>query len=633
MAWRPLRLSTSASAHLPPLLISADLATDGFTIHLSDLTSIWSETLNHDDIIRRSREETTTIDPSDKDQFQIFCEKLKLGLNGGKGTTLALTIQPDADRPCLVLNVTVDLPGGLAQLEWPVRLSAAPQTQLTSQLITPLLRAQHERMQEVASLGEMLKEKDHVMQKLLDKLESQGTELGQVFPQVGTKVGRKVDRKKAAERVKGLAPFDVGDWRKGLGHNELQDTKQLIEEVFRKADDLPLQPGEPSSEEDTDPWWENIKGITVNLNTGKISTKPPSKGSKKTPPPPKPKPKPALKKQESSDDDDDFQVQATPPRSSAAKRALPPKAALDDTTDDEDDDLDGPSQRSKIPDSFPKSPSPPPKAPSPKPAKKILGKIGGGNKAAPKPSLLPVQDADATTDDEDNDEPIPQSKPTKMSPPKASAPGDEALETESESESTLPKPAPKARSPTPEPASRPVKKVGKRGKIGGKIGGKKESPPPPPADEAADEETDEEPEVVPEAEPTSPPKAATPPAASTKPKKKLGTIGGKKKAAESTPAPEERATTSPAPKAGVKRKLGQIGGNKSSPLKSSAAKQESSSQTADDDSMHRGRAPEKENTPPPRETSEERATKKREQLARELAAKASKAPVKKKRKF
>ncbi|KAF8865200.1 XLF-domain-containing protein [Acephala macrosclerotiorum] len=628
MAWRPLHLSASAGAHLPPLLISADLTTNGFTINLSDLTSIWTECLDHDAVIRRSREEVTSIDPNDSDQFEIFREKLKLGLEGGKGTTLALTIQTDADRPSLVLNVSVDLPGGLAPLEWPIRLSAAPQTVLTSQLITPLLRAQHERMQEVAILGEMLKEKDHVIQKLLDKLESQGTELGQVFPQVGVKVGRKVDRKKAAERVKGLAPVDLGAWRGGLSHDGLPDTIQLIGEVFEKADDLPLQPGEPSSEEDADPWWENIKGITVNLNTGKISTKPPSKGTKKTPPPSKPKP--ALKKQESTDDDDDFQVQATPPRSSATKKTSPPKAALDDTTDDEDDDLDGPSQRSKIPDSFPKSPSPRPKAPSPKPTKKTLGKIGGGKKAAPKPSPPPVQAADATTDDEDDEEPIPYSKPIKKTPQNTSILCDDASETESEFESEpLPrKAASKARSPTSEAAPKPEEKVSTLGKIGGK---KEVTPPPPPADQ----ETDDESEVPAEPEATPPPKASPPSAAATKPKPKLGKIGGKKKAAESTPTPKltESSAASPAPKAGVKRKLGQIGGNKSSPSKPSAVKQESSSQTAGDDSLNRGRATEKEETPPPRETSEERATKKREQLARELAAKASKAPVKNKRKF
>ncbi|KAE8450725.1 hypothetical protein EG329_006070 [Mollisiaceae sp. DMI_Dod_QoI] len=603
MAWKPLQLSASAGAHLPPLLIATNFTTDSCTIYLTDLTSIWSESLDRRAIIRRSREENTSIDPSDTDQFQIFREKIKRGLDGGKGTALALTIQADPSRPPLVLNVTVDLPGGLAPLQWPIRLAAAPQSLLTSQLITPLLRAQHERMQEMASLADILKEKDHVIQKLLDKLESQGMELGQVFPQAAGKVGRKLDRKKAAERVKGLAPFDVGVWKEGLGHEESRDTTELVGDVFGSSlKVLTLEVGEQISE-DTEEWWENIKGITVNLNTGKISTKGPFKASSKTPPPPKP----VLRKETSSNDDDAFQVQATPPRSLHATKSSPPKAASSESTDDED--LDGPSQRSKIPDSFPKSPSPPPKVPSPKPAKKF-GKIGG-KKTAPRPSPPPIQDVEST-DDED---PIPQSKLTKRASPQVPIP-DEA--TEADDESTSPPPPPKrafkARSPTSSPEPKPQKKLGK-------IGGKKELPPPPPP---AESETDDEPEP----EPTPPPKASPPPAA--KPKKaKLGQIGGKKKAAETTPVPEESIATSPALKAGVKRKLGAIG-HKTSPSKS--VKQENASQMAIEEIASRGRASTKEKTPPPRETSEERANRKREELRRELEEKA-KAPAKKKRKF
>lgn len=606
MSWRSLHVSAAAGTHLPPLLISVNFTKDFYTVHLSDLTSIWTETLNHRDIIVRSREESTSIDPSSRDQFQIFRNKIKLGLEGGSDTALALTVQADSSRPSLVLNVTVDLPGGLPPLHWPFRLAAASPSLLTSQLIAPLLRAQHERMQETSSLAELLKEKDHVIRKLLDKLESQGTELGQVFPQVANKVGRKVDRQKAAEKVKGLTPFNVAVWRSGLVQEESRSIAQLVGEVLGASTDAPaLLVEDQIQEEDPEEWWENIQGITVDLQTGKISTKGPSRGIRKTTPLPKPKPQPTLARQESTNDDnDDFQVQATPPRSSAV--LSPSKAAVDESTDD--DDLDVPSQRSKVPDSYPRSPPPPIKPPSPKPAKKF-GKLGG-KKATLEPPP-PVKNDDTT----DDDDPIPPPQPRKTASSEASA-------TEDEANSPPPKSAPKAHSPTPEPPPiKPQKKIGK-------IGGKREAPPPPPAAS----ETDDEPEDV-GPEPLLPRKAPSPPV--VKPKKaKFGQIGGKKKAAETTPAPEESiaesSTTSTTPKAGVKRKFGALG-HKASPSKT--VKQESSSQTADEDSG-RGRAshkPEREATPP-RETSEERANKKREQLQRELEEKA-KAPAKKKRKF
>jgi hypothetical protein len=117
MSWKPLQLSAYAGTHLPPLFILATFALDSYSIHLTDLTHIWSESLTKRAIIRRSREENTSIDPSDGDQFRIFVDKIKLGLGGAKDTTLALTISADADRPSLILNITTNLPGGLAPLE------------------------------------------------------------------------------------------------------------------------------------------------------------------------------------------------------------------------------------------------------------------------------------------------------------------------------------------------------------------------------------------------------------------------------------------------------------------------------------------------------------------------------------
>lgn len=546
--WKPLYLSAAAAAHVPPFLLSAALNADAYTIHLTDLTNIWSESLDRRGIIRRSEEERTSIDPNDDDQFRILLEKIRLGLEGRKDTTSALTINADDGRPTIILNLTVPLPGGLAPLQWPVRLSAAPQSVFASQLTMPLLGAQHAQMQEIKGMGELLEAKDHVIQKLLDKLESIGTELSQIFPQLAGRAGRKIERKQAEERVRGLGGFDMETWRHSLETEKPQDAGHLISEVFGgTAGGVQVKAG-ATRDEATGNWWEDIKGITVNLTTGRISTNGLGK------PPPQQKripPKPSLPK-ESSTENDDFQIQATPPRlASRAPRSSPPKPALEDTTDDDDDDdLGGPSQVSRIPDSYPKPqppsqnhrpPSPSPPAPSP-PKPKRLGKIGG-KKAAPKSSPPPVED-DATTEGS-----VPPSPP-KEKPP----------------------------SPTLEPAAKPKTK----GKLG-RIGGKKAAPPPPPEDEP---------------EPEAP-----------KPKSKLGKIGGKK-------------VGTPAPDSSPPRKI------KTSPHSSQA--EPSSSKTADGD---QGRsAEEKEKTPEPEETIEEKADRKREELKRELEETA-KMPVKKKRRF
>ncbi|TVY44582.1 hypothetical protein LOCC1_G005252 [Lachnellula occidentalis] len=525
-----LQVKAEFSAHLPPFLLSAELTSDPYTIYLTDLTTIWKESLDRGGIIRRSEEEGTSIDPSDDDQFRILLEKIRLGLEGHHNTTSALTINADDDRPMIILNLTVPLPGGLAPLQWPIRLSAAPQSLFTSQLTMPLLGARHAQMQEVKSLGEVLEAKDHVIQKLLDTMESQGTELSQVFPQAAGKAGRKIDRKKAEERVKGLARFDMVAWRQGLDAGKLQDAGQLMSQVFEgdTTDGLNIETS-ATGEEVSENWWESIRGITVNLNTGRISTN----GLGKPPPQNKrPSLKPALQ-EEPSNENDDFQVQADSARlASRAPKSSPPKSHLDESTDDEDDDLGGPSQVSRIPDSFPRSQSPlhhhPPPSPSP-----------------PAPSLpKPKKQLDDSAP-----------SPVRRNPP----------------------------SPTPEPAPKPKAAKGKLGKIGGK----KAAPPAP--------EPDPEPTL-----PTTP-----------KPKSKLGRIGGKKKA--STPAPD-----SPEPRI------------KSSPHLTQ--EEISLSNTVDGDRGRETVKEEKEKTPEPRETSLERADRKRAELKRELEAKARQ-PVKKKRKF
>lgn len=564
MVWKPLTLSAAANGHLPPLLVSALFTDDAYTIHLTDLTHLWTETLDRRAIIRRSRDESTSIDPSSGDQLVILLDKIKSGLAGKKGTTSALTIlDSDTGRSGFVLNIHVELPGGLAPLEWPIRLSAAPQTLMTSQLIIPLMRVQQMRLKELAGLREVLREKDHVIQKIADKLEASGTEFGEVFPQAAGKAGRKVDRRKAEERVRGLAVFDYDHWKKGLDPSTAQDTGELIGEVFsRNGEDQHVEGANLESELEED-WWESIKGITINLTTGKFSTKT-SKSLAKS----KQLPKPVITREESSEQDD-FQVQATPPHLAKPKHA----------STDEDEHLDATSQRSKIPDSFVKSPTPP-RASTPKPKK--LGKIGG-KKSVPEPPP-PVNSDDASTADE---APLPKSV------------------------------TPEER--TPPPPSTPVEAAAQAKKGLGKIGGKKELLAPPPG-----------PSIDPE------PVAKEPTPEPVKPKKgKLGQIGGKKRKDEA-PAQDlqqviEAGGSSVAAAIPVKKKLGMIGGRK---RKESPADADIEVKK-EDDTIERGRGKvkeEREVTPPPRETSTERADKKREQLKKELEEKA-KAPVKKKRKF
>ena len=584
--WHSLDLGTSADAHLPPLLISTAFEADSYTVHLTDLTHIWVESLDYAAILERAEEENTSIDPTDSSQLYILLSKLGLALSSGPKTKLNLNVAPSSGcvRPAITLNLTIELPGGLASLEWPIHLAAAPQSLLTNQLTIPLLHAQHSRVKELESLKEVVKEKDHVIQKLMDKIEAQGIDLGQVFPQATAKGGRRVDRARAEEKVRALRQFD----------SEAANI-QLAQHVLSEDIDLKIENvvGEVN-------WWDSMHSAPVEISKSKASrTRTASK--------------PALKHQESTQDSDAFQVQSSLPDRASKAPQVSQSIALDASIDD-DGDLGPPSQRSRIPDSFPNSKTPASDPPS-KSGKK-LGKIGGKKETPKKASPPPA--ADDSTDDEQapvsktqrqlgkiggkqtpsptkedsSDDEEPASKPPKC--PKASSsppPADE--ETTDEEDAPLPRPQSLTQSPTPPPAAALPNPKGTLAKISGK----KEAPPLT---------------------------SSSPPVGAPKPKKgKLGQIGGKKReATPPAPASEHEATASQTP---AKRKLGVIGGRNKTALEENRAVEK-------DEPRGRSVKPEKETTPPPRETSEERAEKKRRDLKRDLEAKA-KAPVKKKRKF
>ncbi|ESZ99009.1 hypothetical protein SBOR_0667 [Sclerotinia borealis F-4128] len=592
MSWKPLQLSNSSGAQLPSFLISSEFDSDSYLVRLTDLSNTWAERVDRDAIVERSKEDNTSIDPSeDEDQLSIFLEKIKIGLAGGKDTNLSLQVGAgigDNLSPDLILHVTIPLPGGLKDLEWRYRLTPQSPKETVDKLFLPSLVALQENRKGVEELVELLEEKDAVIQKLVDTLESQGTDLGTIFHQAAGRPGRKVDRKKASEKVKGLKIFDVRTWRRGLGSDKTGDTWELLNKVF--FDDeigSKLPTTNDLGREDRQPdWWDRMQGKTVGTSGNKVATSPmdlPRRNTKQEPIPP----------------EDDFQVQSTPPHISRPK--FKPDIPMEDSTEDEGDDIDAPSQRSRLPDSVPisqaRAPSPN-QTPTPSPNSPLKAKTtveeSGTKRKAPTPSP-PSQNADDTTED---DEPIP-----------ASSHSTRTIDNDNDNtDDDTPSSPPSKRQQTPQksptPQSPPAKKKGKLGKIGGK-----KAPSPSP-----------EPELEPEVEP-----------AAIKPRPKrgmLGKIGGKKGETTSTPEIEPQSSASP------KKKLGTIGGKKAAA--GSASQRED---TIGEDNRGRGREQMKEEqekmkekTPPPRETSQERADKKRAMLKKELEAK-SKAPVKKKRKF
>lgn len=231
--WKPLRLTTRSQAN-PCLLVRCDSGPTSYTLHLTDLTYLWTESLDRKQIIRRALELNTSIDPSeDGSQMRLFLGHIRRSFEGSSGTSVSLAGNDSSNKLSLMVSVT--LPSPLAPLEWPVLLSPAPQDMLTSLLVIPCLTHIHSLRDQVDSLLQHIREKDNVIRKLTDRMQSDGTDLSRLFPSVAShRSGPRLSPREAASKsVKGMADFDELDWRERFSANG--DAPRSIHELAKSV--------------------------------------------------------------------------------------------------------------------------------------------------------------------------------------------------------------------------------------------------------------------------------------------------------------------------------------------------------------------------------------------------------------
>lgn len=482
LTWRYLMSGQNGyDKRLPPLLVAHSFRDNGYEVYVTDLKDFWCETMDRRDINKRALLTDTSIDPTEDDeQMKLLLEKIKYGLDHGNDADVELTMESneedgdDDDNHGHVLpmyiKMTIDLPKPFKPLQWTMELRPCHSSWLLKYITVPLILANYEATNEAGSLLSVIREKDHVIQKLADKLEASGTELGEVFPSAAGKGGRKLTRKMVEERVAGLAAFDYKSWfedfKSGERSNELHAGQEYDEIVFRCfIEGLELTGGDLDWDEDWEGWWKKLKGesLPVCENWGRKRPKNDTVDlEKKTPVKDKPTTNESSK--------GDLQVPGTPPAADQRSHTSPSHhlrnryVVDDDETDDEDLDAASQSQPNKIPDSFCSPQKQPTKAPAMK-----LGGIGGKKTAAREKSRTP-----------------PAGQPPRSSQSQTVA-GDDSTEGEDDFEEAQPKKTSpgktssqkRAASITPPPALPSPKKSPKKGGLG-KIGGKKKAASPPP---------------------------------------------------------------------------------------------------------------------------------------------------------
>lgn len=227
--WR--RLEYGHRSGLPKLLFKFSSASTGYELYVTDLIRIWRHYRTRSQIVDQATENRSSIDPGeDAAQYDILLSKLQGGLSGDAGRCAIARPDPceDKDRTSFLLNVEIPLPKPLQPLRWSFRMEIQDAAIVTDQLTLPALTAKMGYTAQVHDLERRLKEKDHVIGRLMDKIEQSAIDLSLVFPGFGS--GRKgLDAKQATKVVPGIAAFDADLWRKETTLLEQATVESLVE--------------------------------------------------------------------------------------------------------------------------------------------------------------------------------------------------------------------------------------------------------------------------------------------------------------------------------------------------------------------------------------------------------------------
>ena len=368
-SWQVLNLRAE---HAPRVLIRAQLSNSGYEVELTDLSHVWRESATKQDIIRRATDVGSSIDPGqDSEQFKIFLSKIEDAINGKEGTSFSLHAI-DKNGTALSAEITAELPHPLPAFKWTLQLERLEAQYTAALLVTPLLHHASRLHQQIEQLVHELHDKDRVISKICDRLETSGNDLTTVFPGVSNvKTSRKKgQREQLAKHVKGLADFDESVWKAQhafVEANQTMDGDQM-NVVLR---DLPGFTSDFNVPSASDEWWQHLdkssqsQSIAQNGDDRKSN----SHGKMLTP---------SESQADQSMRDDDFQTQTTPPhlkhtspkerRSSQHEDVAPgvsstaqTDTAIQDgdgsTTEDDDEDLDAAPRKSVAPRASASSPS------------------------------------------------------------------------------------------------------------------------------------------------------------------------------------------------------------------------------------------------------------------------------------
>jgi hypothetical protein len=195
------------------LYIKSRFTASSYELWATDLCRMWHESLNRRQIIRRAGEASLQIDLDDPNNLHTVLNHLSASLENG---------EIDAAKPRegqdLELDATIHLPKPLPEAPWVFRPGICTAEEFREQVTTPLFTRIHRSEDQVMDLMQRIKDKDHVIERLLDNMEKANVDIASVFPALAPHANARkgVSKTDAETSIPALKVFDPEAWREDV---------------------------------------------------------------------------------------------------------------------------------------------------------------------------------------------------------------------------------------------------------------------------------------------------------------------------------------------------------------------------------------------------------------------------------
>ena len=326
---RTVSSSRSKQKSCPKLFYKFSASPEGGAVLLlTDLISLWSCSLSRSEIIDAAFEQHTSIDPSESDeQMKVFLDKLALSLHGAANN---LAKENSGIPQSVVLKTSIDLPKPLKPLEWMFTLAPQPASELAHHILRPTLHQLSIAQTKLEKVFDILKDKDHVIERLLDRVAEKGVDMSLIFPTLtGTakRGGSGVKVEDAKKLVPGMKSFERQGWEKGFTNDSSKDVGEVKLSELVEGCEKCFAHSEEQHTESMSTWVQKLPGAESFENEASKSFASKSQSQSQS----------QLKGDEDTESENEFETQATPP-DLKKKRASPDQAQDDDSSSDEHGD-------------------------------------------------------------------------------------------------------------------------------------------------------------------------------------------------------------------------------------------------------------------------------------------------------